>query len=259
MALYDAAQAYALAFSYRDIAAEVDAVLGWAAPVLGRPVRSVLELAAGPADHARDLVGRGLRATALDINPAMTELALAAGAANGQRLRAVTADMCAFTLDEQFDVAIMMIDSIAHILDDATLRSHFMCVAAHLTGGGCYVVELSHPADSIADQSLTTSAWTQAGDGESVSIRWGEPDDPTDAASGVTSVTVTMEHVRDGRDPVVINDVVAQHAWLQDDLMAAMDGYFAPIAWYGSFDGVGLDNASAWRMIAVLQKSARNG
>ena len=49
---------------------EVDALLRWSGKH-HEPPSTVLELAAGPAEHARDLARRGLQATALDLNPAM--------------------------------------------------------------------------------------------------------------------------------------------------------------------------------------------
>lgn len=254
--VYDAAAAYALAFSYRDIPAEVDAILGWAEPVVGRRIESVIELAAGPADHSREMAARGVRATALDITPAMTAYAAAQASAHRQRLQTVTADMCDFAIDERFDLAIMMIDSIAYILDEESLDAHFRCVATHLNERGCYIIEASHPADSINDQALTQTAWTQTGDGESASIRWGEPGDPSDAAPGITPVTVTIEHHREGHNPVVIRDIELQHAWVDEQLNASIArvGGFVARGWYGSFDGVALDDAAAWRMIAVLQR-----
>lgn len=254
--VYDAADAYALAFSYRDIPAEVDAILGWAEPVIGHRAASVLELAAGPAEHSRALAARGLRATALDIAPAMTAYATAQADVHGERLHAVTADMCDFAIDERFDLAIMMIDSVAYILDEDSLDAHFRCVATHLNEGGCYVIEASHPADSIGVEALTQTAWTQTRDGESVSMRWGEPGDETDTSSGVTTVTVTVEHCRDGHEPVIIRDVELQRPWIREDILASIArvGGFTAQAWYGSFAGVALDDTDAWRMIAVLQR-----
>ena len=80
--IYDEPEYYEAACSYRDVPAEVDALLRWSAKH-HRPPRSVLELAAGPAEHARTLAQRGLEATALDLNPAMCarahDLAAAAG------------------------------------------------------------------------------------------------------------------------------------------------------------------------------------
>lgn len=255
MGLYDAAHAYALAFSYRDIPAEVDALLGWATPILGRPVESVLELAAGPADHSREMAARGLTATALDIAPAMTDYAVAQAALHGQRLHAVTADMCEFALEDRFDLAITMIDSVAHIVDQARLCDHFRSVAAHLNDDGCYIIEMSHPEDSLGAQTLTQSTWSQSRNGETVNLRWGEPDDPTDTKTGVTSVTVTLDYRRQGHDPVVTREVLPQRDWSQAEVVASLGGHFVPRAWYGSFDGVALDDDAAWRMIAVLQRT----
>jgi hypothetical protein len=164
--------------------------------------------------------------------------------------------MCDFEIDDRFDLAIIMIDSIAYILDEAGLDAHFRCVAWHLNDRGCYIIEASHPEDSIGDQTLTQTAWTQTGDNESVSMRWGEPGDETDATSGVTSVTVTVEHHRDGHDLAVTRGVELQHAWLRSDIEASIArvGGLHARAWYGSFDGLALDDAAAWRMIAVLQR-----
>src|SRR5579864_9646199 len=85
--IYDEPEFYEAACAYRDVPAEVDALLRWSAKHHGPDsglTRSVLELAAGPAEHARTLARRGLAATALDLNPAMCararELAEAAGA-----------------------------------------------------------------------------------------------------------------------------------------------------------------------------------
>lgn len=254
--MYDAASAYALAFSYRDIPVEVDALLGWATLVVGQPITSVLELAAGPADHARECAARGLRATALDLSPAMTEYAAAHAGLSGVPLEVVTADMCEFAIEQRFDLAFTMIDSLTHVLDDERLDAHFRCVATHLIPSGCYIIELSHPADSLQDQVITLSEWTQTRGDEAVSMRWGEPLDATDATTGITSVTVTLEHRRDGRPPVVTRDVVLEHGWSREAITASLArvGSLEALGWYGSFDGIGLDDEKAWRMIVVLQR-----
>ena len=56
-------------------------------------VGSVLELAAGPAEHARELARRGLRATALDWSAAMCGYAAGQAKAAGVPLDVVEADM----------------------------------------------------------------------------------------------------------------------------------------------------------------------
>ena len=62
--IYDEPELYQLACAYRDVPAESGALLTWLDKHAKIPdgVRSVIELAAGPAEHARELAHRGLRA-----------------------------------------------------------------------------------------------------------------------------------------------------------------------------------------------------
>ena len=72
--IYDEPELYEAACAYRDVPREADALLRWSGKyriAAAGPLRSVLELAAGPAEHARELAGRGLEATALDLSAAM--------------------------------------------------------------------------------------------------------------------------------------------------------------------------------------------
>src|SRR3954453_12736893 len=70
--LYREPRLYELAFSYRDIVAEVDAIESWCRTRPGR----VLELAAGPAAHGRELARRGSSVTALDLSRTMCAYAV---------------------------------------------------------------------------------------------------------------------------------------------------------------------------------------
>src|ERR1700683_2105271 len=67
--IYDEPEFYAAACAYRDVPVEVDALLRWSEKhrdTAAGALESVLELAAGPAEHARNLARRGLAATGLD-------------------------------------------------------------------------------------------------------------------------------------------------------------------------------------------------
>src|SRR5580704_11901118 len=60
--IYDQPELYELACAYRDVPAEVTALQAWCATHFSGSAgaaRSVLELAAGPAEHARELARRG--------------------------------------------------------------------------------------------------------------------------------------------------------------------------------------------------------
>ena len=118
--IYEEPELYQLACAYRDVPAEVTALLTWL-DKHGKPApdgggaRSVLELAAGPAEHARELARRGLRSTALDYSPAMCAYAAGQAKAAGLELNVVEADMRDFRItgpdggQTQFDLAITML------------------------------------------------------------------------------------------------------------------------------------------------------
>src|SRR5579862_566166 len=88
--IYDEPEFYEAACAYRDVPSEVDALLRWydahRGPEAG-PLRSVLELAAGPAEHSRELARHGVEATALDLSAAMCARAgdMAAAARSEER------------------------------------------------------------------------------------------------------------------------------------------------------------------------------
>ncbi|HKE64749.1 MAG TPA: class I SAM-dependent methyltransferase, partial [Micromonosporaceae bacterium] len=69
--IYDAALGYEIAFSYRDVPAEVNALVR----LTGREPASVLEICAGPAEHAVECARRGWRATGVDQSPSMLDRA----------------------------------------------------------------------------------------------------------------------------------------------------------------------------------------
>jgi len=244
--LYDAAEAYEIAFSYRDLAGEADALERW----YGRRPGSVLELAAGPADHALEFAARGVRAAALDLSPAMCDRARANAVRRGVKLDVHEADMTSFALDDSFDLAICMIDSIAHVLTLDALVAHLAAVRAHLTEQGCYIVETSHPAEYLAHAKRVETEWAQERDGRRAYFRWGNPEDRIDPITQVTPyrVTITLDGV------LVADEVVPNRFWTPDELDAA--GRLAglrTVARYGDFAGLPLADERAWRHIVVYR------
>jgi SAM-dependent methyltransferase len=241
--IYDEPEYYEAACAYRDVPAEVDALLRWSGKH-HEPPRSVLELAAGPAEHARDLARRGLQATALDLNPAMCARARDLAAKAGIPLTVVQADMRDFSLPGPFDLAVTMLNSLCHLLTLDDMLRHLTAVGRHLDQNGLYIMELAHPADFFGAERRTSSEWSsETGDG-TVSVRWGAQDqiDP------VTQVT---------REHVSVTDIVPNRFWTATELTAAirLAGGFTVAASYGDFDGdVPVDAADAWRMILVLRR-----
>ncbi|WP_230420605.1 class I SAM-dependent methyltransferase [Actinomadura soli] len=255
--IYDDPWAYELACSFRDVPAEADALLGWCAEHGARPA-SVLELAAGPAEHAREFARRGLAATALDLNAEMCAYAEREAARDGVELTVVKDDMTRFDLGRRFDLIVTMLDSTSHLMTLDALVAHLRRVAAHLSPGGLYIVEMSHPRDRLTDDPTVSSGWTVERGGVHATVRWGEPGDRLDPVTQIADDHVTMTITGDG-DTRVLRDVVPYRFWTATELDAAirLAGGLETPARHGDFgvgaDAVPLTDPAAWRMITILR------
>ncbi|WP_131741897.1 class I SAM-dependent methyltransferase [Actinomadura roseirufa] len=265
--IYDDPWAYELACSFRDVRAEVDVLLAWCEehrPGGAGPVRTVLELAAGPAEHSRELARRGASVTALDLNAAMCAHAGREAARAGVEVEVVQGDMTRLALGRRFDLVVTMLDSTSHLMTLEAFVAHLRGVARHLEPGGLYVVEMSHPRDRLGDDPSVSTGWTVERDGVRATVRWGEPDDRLDPVTQIADDRVTMTIHEDGagRGGRVIRDVVPYRFWTATELDAAirLAGGLDVAARYGDFgagaDAVPLTAPEAWRMITVLTASS---
>jgi SAM-dependent methyltransferase len=280
--IYDEPELYQLACAYRDVPAESGALLSWLdkhAKIADR-VRSVIELAAGPAEHARELARRGLRATALDHTPAMCAYAAAQAKASGVDLDVVEADMRDFRLTDAdggpalFDLAITMLNSVCHLFTLDDLVNHLTAVAAHLVPGGLYIVELAHPADFFAADPRTSSEWEVDADGAHAQVRWGGRQDRIDPLTQVTDEHMTIKVTAADGTVRTVSDVVPNRFWTLTEFTAAVrlanatanptanasaNAAARPldlVASYGDFDdATTLDAPTAWRMILILRSA----
>jgi SAM-dependent methyltransferase len=268
--IYDEPELYQLSCAYRDVPAEVTALQSWfgkhwrgARPGThssahpGTGVGSVLELAAGPAEHARELASRGLRVTTLDLSPAMCGYAAARAREAGLTLSVVEADMRDFSLPDRFDAAITMLNSLCHLFTLDDMVAHLRAVATHVIPGGLYVIELSHPADYFGPASKTSSEWVIEKDGVSAQVRWGGGDDRIDPLTQITDEHMSIIARGPGGTVRTVADVVPSRFWTSTEMSAAirLAGGFDVVASYGDFDdSTTLDAPSAWRMILVLRR-----
>jgi len=264
--LYADARIYDIAFSDRDFAAECD-FLAWCL-AQHSPVnqRSFLELACGPARHAREFARRGWRAIGLDLSPHMLEYAAQGAARDGVRLECLAADMIDFTLDQPVALAANLMESIAHLLTNEQVVSHLRAVARNLLPGGLFIIETAHPAtiwrDSLPNTWVSRTTDTPYFAGEpytEVEVLFGAADDPYDWITQQWLVTVHLV-VREGDKPA---RAIAQRwplRWYQAQELRALielSGAFSQTWWYGDMliPPPPLDNSdTAQRMIVVLRK-----
>jgi SAM-dependent methyltransferase len=273
--IYDEPALYELACAYRDIPAEVGALQAWFAThfAIGDEgvVGSVLELAAGPAEHARELARRGVRATALDWSAAMCGYAAGQAKAAGVTLDVVEADMRDFRVagpdggQVTFDAAITMLNSACHLFTLDDLVRHLTAVRAHLVAGGLYIVELAHPADFFTADPRTSSEWSVDGrDGMHAEVHWGGRGDRMDPLTQVTDEHMTITATSKDGTIRTVSDVVPNRFWTLTEFTAVIalandraagPGGFELVASYGDFDETtALDAPAAWRMILILRR-----
>ena len=260
--IYDRAHCYDVAFGFRDIAAECDTLAALALRHAARAPASVLELAAGPARHAREFARRGLDATALDAVPAMLDLASRHALREGVALTTQCADMADFALVQRFDLAVLLMDSASYLLDNAAVLQHLACVARHLNDGSLYVLEMSHPRDAFGVGASNDTQWTAEAEGLRVDMRWGAPGDAFDPVTQVDEVTVSMAWSGPEGDGRIVERARQRRFTANEvDALVRASGDFDLVEWMGSLaPPAPFDNErAAWRMVAVLRKRAPGG
>lgn len=260
--IYHQARCYDVAFGFRDVAAECDTLAALAVRHRKVPVAAVLELAAGPARHAREFARRGVAATALDTVQPMLDYAVECATHEGVQLTPVCADMCDFHLAGRFDIAVLLMDSASYLLDNVAVLRHLRCVADHLADGGLYVLEMSHPRDAFGVGASTNTQWTSEAGGLRVDVRWGAEGDAFDPITQVEHVTVTMDWSGpQGSGRLVERARQRRFTANEFDALVRANGDFDIVEQLGSLaPPVAFNNERAsWRMIPVLRKRAGAG
>ncbi len=151
--LYDHPEYYEIAFSFRDIPAEVDLFVECFKRFSHLPVKSVLELGCGNSPHMEELVKRGYRYTGLDLSKPMLEYAREKALRIGAEVNLIHGDMVDFSLETVVDFAFVMLGSLS-VRNTAQLADHFDCVAGALNKGGLYLLDWcvqSEPPWATAD------------------------------------------------------------------------------------------------------------
>lgn len=258
MGIYDNPWAYELACEFREVPDEVDCLLGWSGRYGRAVVRSVLELAAGPAEHSREFSRRGIAATALDLNPAMCGYAVERAKETGVELEVVQGDMSDFVLGRRYDLVVTMLDSTAHLMTLDAFVGHLDRAAEHLADGGVYILEMNHPADRLTGEQRVTTSWTFDRGDVKGAVQWGEPEDRMDPVTQVVDETVTITVERDG-EVKTVNGVVPYRFWTATEVQAAtrLSGRMRIVAQFGDFAAPGapdveITDQEAWRMITVF-------
>ena len=189
--VYDNPRYYEIAFSFRDIAAEVDVLEQVIARFSRIPVATVLEMGCGHAPHLAELAKRGYQYIGLDLSPAMLGYAQSRADGIHTSARFELADMTDFQLAGQVDFAFVLLGSL-QARNTAELVSHFDCVSRALRPGGLYFL---HWCVSFASNTDSSESWEMVrGD---VKVKASFQTTPVDLVEQVDEESLTLE-VEDG-------------------------------------------------------------
>jgi ubiquinone/menaquinone biosynthesis C-methylase UbiE len=253
---YAHAARYDALFNWRDLDADARFLTGlfdtWRSTV---PLRSVLELAAGPAAHARWFARHGMRTHALDCAQEMLDYA----ASLEPNLRTHLEDMSDFTWeDEPVDLAICLIDSLSYILDHDSFMRHVECVAQAMSPGALYVLEVVHPQGPLGGEDTTHTTWSVEHEGDTLEISFGIADDPFDPITQIRHTTTHLKVTRAGELVSDIKDVAPLKLWLVQELLGLLrHSPFMCVALHGALRSevsIHTSEGSAHHAVLVLQR-----
>jgi len=138
--LYDNPQYYEIAFSFRDISAEVDVFEECFNRFSRIPVRSVLELGCGNSPHMEELVKRGYQYYGLDLSKAMLDYSRERALRSGAQVDIIHGDMIDFSLESTVDFVYVLLGSL-YAKNTSELTTHFNSIARVLNKGGLYLLD----------------------------------------------------------------------------------------------------------------------
>ena len=138
--LYDNPQYYEIAFSFRDISAEVDLFEECFKRFSRIPVKSVLELGCGNSPHMEELIKRGYQYSGLDLSKAMLKYTKDKALRIGAKVNLIQANMVDFSFETTVDFVYVLLDSL-YIKNTSELITHFKSVALALKKGGLYLLD----------------------------------------------------------------------------------------------------------------------
>ncbi|MBX3048903.1 MAG: class I SAM-dependent methyltransferase [Anaerolineales bacterium] len=256
-AFYQKVNYYDIVFD-RDVRKEVDFLLGVYHKYAGHAAQSTLDVACGPAYHAREVARRGLRSVGIDLRPEMVEYARQRAEADGLQLELRSADMRRFRLKQPVDLAFIVFDGIDALVENRDLVSHFQAMAANLTSRGVYIIDVSHPRHTSLTHYGKFHYHGQRG-GTSVDIRWATNKPHVDLLTGIADTEIEIRVKEKGKQPAVIKDKARERILSAQEitLLAQLSKRLSVVGWYGDYNlKQPLDDTDAsQRMIAVLQRN----
>ena len=185
--VYDNPKYYEIAFSFRDIPAEVDVFEALIEEHSKIEVSRMLELACGPAPHLEELTSRGYSYVGVDLSRPMLNYAQK----KATRVKAQSSFSCAsmmdFQLDDPVDFVYILLGSLC-ARDTHELQSHFETVGRALKFGGLYLLDWCL---NFAPTNTRASSWTMTK--EDITVRTTCKYEPSDTVEQTVEEMLELE------------------------------------------------------------------
>jgi len=231
--VYDSPKYYDIAFSFRDIAAEVDVCEECIRRFSKIEVKSVFEIACGTSPYLEELAKRGYRYLGLDINEEM----LAGGEQKAARLgidaKLIQANLTDFTLDSRVDFAYILLGSLS-VTNASEQEAHFNSVARVLKKGGLYLldwcIQFEPPWQTAGSQT-----WVLAEEKTNVktTVSWLL----VSATNQTFKETITLEVDDDGRKLTLVGSEIKKAIYPQEFLCIIRNlKQFEFVGWWNNWN-----------------------
>ena len=168
--------------------------------------------------------------------------------------------MTDFDLSEEYDFALLMLDSAAHLLDLDAFVGNLQSVGKTLRENGRYLLEMTHPAEFFDATPRTDSSWNVREGSLVADVEW-SPLGPIDPVTQIQQYKASITVV-DGQTRVAtISQTVPQRCWTATEFEAVvrLSECFVIESQFGALDlETPFDSGEdAWRMVSILRKVAR--
>jgi len=229
--VYNNPKYYEIAFSFRDIATEVDVLEQVIKQYSHIPVATLLELGCGHAPYLAELARRNYQYVGLDLSSAMLEYAQSRAAAVSASARFELADMTDFRLVEQVDFAFVLLGSL-RARNTAELVSHFDCVSRALKPGGLYFLDW---CVAFAPSKDSVESWEMVQD--QVKVKTTSQMRLVNPVEQIFEESLTLEVEDEGANKVFRETLMARQIYPQEFLLfVASRSDLEFVGWWNDWD-----------------------
>lgn len=229
--VYQSPQYYEIAFSFRNIPAEVNVFAALIKQYSRIPVSSVLELGCGPAPHLAELARRGYTYVGLDLSRPMLAYARKKADTIQTPAKFHVASMLDFRLDEPVDFAFILLGSL-YARNTTELLSHFDAVGRALKRGGLYLLDW---CVHFAPATERTESWEMSRDDIKVKATYQVK--PINPVEQTVEEIITLE-AEDAGAPVALREVLVRRDIYPQEflLLMASRSNFEFVGWWNNWD-----------------------